>query len=931
MAALLERDTHINRLDALLDECAEGAGQAVLVEGPLGNGKTELLRVFSGRAAGRHGVRVVSAGCSAQERALPFGVVGQLFRAAHWSTRPVERLVAHTDLTAPSRPAAATHLSRAPELLHACRELARPVFEAAEKPLLMVVDDIGDADEESLYFLQYLVRHLPQSRLLLLLADGTTLRSERRKMYAELFRHPHVHRLHLRPLSRASTLRLVAEGLGEEESRQVGDDLADAAGGNPLLLHTLVEEHRTGAEPRYGSALLSCLHRADPGVLRVVRALAVLGEDTEPADVARVAGGDDGPETVAEVLAALTAAGLMDATGRLRTDDARTDVLDDLTTHEHAELQLRAARLRLDAGAGAEAVAHHLVAAGHAPAPWAVPVLTEAAEQALLDHRPRFAADCLRLAHRATVDERAKAVVRHRLAHAEWQLSPSVAARHLAALTAAVRAGHLGLDEALSVVRQLLWHGRGEEAVAVLDLLRSRAESADRNEPAEAGALRDAETWLAYTHPVLARGRRPPRVPAELRHVVLPGIDPFLGAAAALAGALAVGRAADAVGRALQILREAQLHSGTAWAEEAALLGLRVLMRAGRTDDAAAWSERLLVLAERHDTPTASALYAAARGETALLLGELTTAQESSVAALTHLSPAAWGVAVGSPLSTLVLAATRAGEHRTAAKHLTHAVSEAMFQSQYGLHYLYARGHHHLAIQHSHAALADFLSCGELVRGWGLDAAGAVPWRTYAAEAWLRLDNRDQAWQLIQEQLSRPDADRAQVRGPALRLLAAAGPPGRRIPLLTEAVDLTESSGDRHEQIRVLTDLSRAFQAAGNKRRARLLLRQGLHVANMCGMGSLARELLSVSGDLDSGGPADGGSRDDSGIGALTESERRVASLAVLGYTNREIALRLYITASTVEQHLTQVYRKLGVRRRKDLPADLWANLRKTG
>ncbi len=34
---------------------------------------------------------------------------------------------------------------------------------------------------------------------------------------------------------------------------------------------------------------------------------------------------------------------------------------------------------------------------------------------------------------------------------------------------------------------------------------------------------------------------------------------------------------------------------------------------------------------------------------------------------------------------------------------------------------------------------------------------------------------------------------------------------------------------------------------------------------------------------------------------------------------NREIAARLFITVSTVEQHLTRVYRKLGVTRRLDL------------
>ncbi|MFC7745287.1 helix-turn-helix transcriptional regulator [Nocardiopsis composta] len=39
--------------------------------------------------------------------------------------------------------------------------------------------------------------------------------------------------------------------------------------------------------------------------------------------------------------------------------------------------------------------------------------------------------------------------------------------------------------------------------------------------------------------------------------------------------------------------------------------------------------------------------------------------------------------------------------------------------------------------------------------------------------------------------------------------------------------------------------------------------------------------------------------------------------------TNRQISNRLWITVSTVEQHLTRVYRKLKVARRRDLPADL--------
>jgi DNA-binding CsgD family transcriptional regulator len=55
----------------------------------------------------------------------------------------------------------------------------------------------------------------------------------------------------------------------------------------------------------------------------------------------------------------------------------------------------------------------------------------------------------------------------------------------------------------------------------------------------------------------------------------------------------------------------------------------------------------------------------------------------------------------------------------------------------------------------------------------------------------------------------------------------------------------------------------------------------------------------------------------------LSDAERRVATLAAMGHTNREIARKLYVTVSTVEQHLTRVYRKLNVHRRSDLPLRL--------
>ena len=55
----------------------------------------------------------------------------------------------------------------------------------------------------------------------------------------------------------------------------------------------------------------------------------------------------------------------------------------------------------------------------------------------------------------------------------------------------------------------------------------------------------------------------------------------------------------------------------------------------------------------------------------------------------------------------------------------------------------------------------------------------------------------------------------------------------------------------------------------------------------------------------------------------LTSGERRVAALAAEGLTNREIADALFVTVHTVENHLSNVYRKLGVQTRAGLAAQL--------
>lgn len=65
----------------------------------------------------------------------------------------------------------------------------------------------------------------------------------------------------------------------------------------------------------------------------------------------------------------------------------------------------------------------------------------------------------------------------------------------------------------------------------------------------------------------------------------------------------------------------------------------------------------------------------------------------------------------------------------------------------------------------------------------------------------------------------------------------------------------------------------------------------------------------------------------DAGAGATAPSprEREIAELAAAGRTNKEVAATLFISDKTVENALSRVYEKLGVRGRVELVAALSA------
>jgi DNA-binding CsgD family transcriptional regulator len=788
--------------------------------------------------------------------------------------------------------------------------------------VLLCVDDVEYADLRSLRCLLYLARRLRRARVLIVLSESRRLRgwasaSHAELLHTELGQLPNLHRIELPGLGRSSVAGLRTECC---PAGAPALDLHAVTGGNPAFVRALLADLGSSGVPgqAYRHAVIDCLHRCEDIVAQVAEGLAVLGPDTDRTALGRLL--DLGPERVSEALALLEGIGLTVGT-TFRHDQASVAVVDDLPPARRVLVHGRAARLLHERGEPVVSIARHLVGAGHPPERWAFEVLVQASVHALFTDRVDFAIDCLNLALAGAADEADRVSVLAKLARAEWQLNPSAMLRHVDALMAGVRAGLLDAHDAITVVRQLLWHGRFGEACEVLDWLRGLGSGAGDETVTELG---DVELWITSCYPSLNIGQRVSRSPIDKDDSRSFRADPWLRSTALLGETFSQGDKEQSCAEAERYLASAQLSNTTPWSDESALLALLALVHGDRVEVAERCCQRLLEESTRRGAPTWRATFSAVAAMTALRRGDLDSAAARARSAMTLVSPEAWGVAIGLPLGSLILASTLRGAHSQAGRYVVQPVPEALFRSRHALHYLHARGHFYLETDRHHAALADFLACGDLERGWGFDLAGLVPWRTSAARTWLCLGNRDRAKRLVFDQLARIGAGQTRSRALALRVLASAGPANRRPQLLAEAVDIFEDGGERLELAITLTELSRAHQALGAHQRARMTVRRAWHLAKACGAEPLSRQLLSELGATEEVAATPSDSR---GVASLTGSERRVASLAVAGYSNREIATKLFITPSTVEQHLTRVYRKLRVTRRRDLPIYLHADL----
>jgi DNA-binding CsgD family transcriptional regulator/tetratricopeptide (TPR) repeat protein len=179
-------------------------------------------------------------------------------------------------------------------------------------------------------------------------------------------------------------------------------------------------------------------------------------------------------------------------------------------------------------------------------------------------------------------------------------------------------------------------------------------------------------------------------------------------------------------------------------------------------------------------------------------------------------------------------------------------------------------------------------------------------------EALVRCDRRDEAAELtdrFEQEASRPGG-----RALALRCRGLLAPDDDASELFDQAAELHRLADDPFGLARTQLAHGERLRRAGQRKRSRELLdaaREGFTALDAVPWMARTDEEDGRSARVLRSDPAD---RDE-----LTPSEHQVASLAVRGLQNREIAQRLFMSSKTVEAHLTRIYRKVGVRTRVEL------------
>lgn len=910
---LIGREHELELLTSLVADRGPGRRGVAVVQGSVGSGKSALLHAFVHALDGS--ALLLTATGSRSEQDLAFGVVDQMFR--HPDMPPevgdqVDRLHAE--------PPQGTSLSWSQ--FRVMDELCATLLAAAEqRSVVLVVDDAHLADLVSQQALQFVHRRLRFRAVTLViaeLADPDQMPSDFR---SEITRSCGTAVVDLAPLSGNAVARWVRSiGRRPEASAPA---LHAATGGSPMLVSALLADaaretpsaasptpfagpqpglsrcparaEEISGGPAFSRSVLVCLSRLGQHALSIAQSVAVFGMgrpggclENVPVLVGKHTGLDQGHVT--HMLTRMEEAGL------LEDCDFRHPAARDATlrTIPHAEIAYRchsAAAVLFFGGAPHAVVAAVLHRLHRVHEDWAVRVLRAAAADDACAGRIDMAIHGLGICARSAADPAQVADLTMQMMRLEWRRDPVAAERYLDALLQAQAADLIPPTVAAELGHMLLWYGRVDD----LDC------------GTQASCVAAPVPWLCLLSPRHADAEQPARTPSSL----------VGGAGRALVGDLVGGVAtARAVAAAERFVQGMRFDDG---AVDDLFAALTVLLNADHADRVGEICDALLGGGCLDHAPTWRALVLMVRAEGALRTGDLTSALAATTTALEVLPAEGWGVVLGGLLATAVTVATAMGEYDTAAEHLRVPVPDAMFETLFGLQYLMAMGHHELALGHADVALGLFHCCGETMEGWGTDLPGLVPWRSGAAQALLVLGRREDARRDARTQLDRAGATGPRTRGIALRCLAATLPASQRFPLLNEAVELLHESGDCLTLAGALLDLSQAHQLADDEDKAHVVARRALRLARECNAAPLTRDPRLAERAAPLVVPPRRGAEHC----LLSDAENRVAQLAAQGCTNREISARLFITVSTVEQHLTRIYRKLNVTRRVDLRSQM--------
>jgi DNA-binding CsgD family transcriptional regulator len=917
---LVERESDLGALAELLDGVVDGRSRAVVIEGPAGIGKSRLLAALREGAASR-GIRTLGARGSELEREFPFGVIRQLFEPV---LTEVGRETAFDGAAAAARPVFEGETSEGATfaVLHGLYWLTLNV--GAERPLLLAVDDLHWCDRPSLRFLAYLVPRLEGAPLLL----GTSLRTAEPGtdpvLLGEIARDHLTTSVRPQPLSVAGT----GELLGPDAAPAFVAACREATGGNPLLLRELlgmllgegvaptaanVGAVKTMGPSAVARSVMFRLSRLAPADIEVAKAVAVLSDGASVADIAALTGLDEA--TVAR------------ATGDLaRVEILRREpplgfvhplileaVYREQSPGERQLAHARAAELLHNRGASAEEVATHLLATAPAGDTEVVELLREAGRSAARKGAVDSAVAYLRRAREEPPVPEARVDVLRELGLAESLSDGPLAARHLRAAYTATHDPAMRAVVAHVLLRLVLFTESPAEALALARRYRDDL-------PAE---MEDARLGIeAFELSMILFGALDPAEAKRLERFRDPAFGDGPGAKMAMSIANTVWSQLDGTVEQCARVATASLEGGVLLGADPGFLGIgpiTVLAWADRPEVTAAIDEAL-ANAHRDGSLFAISGLHMWQGGAHLRRGELDEAETMLPQAQGEFNLWSFGAGAGLYLNGFRAIVQLERGDLAAAQESIAAVGEPPDDASDGARYF---DNARLAV-----AAVEGIAPQRLLEMAEEHAARHArvlnpaynPWREYKIRALAKLDRVEEARELAEEnlRLARHWGAPGTV-GAAVRAMARVSDADHTLPYIEEAAAVLDGSTARLEQAKALTALGRALRAARRPTDAREPLQRAIELAEACGserVRDMARAELAASGARPRRTAL-------SGVASLTPSEERVARLAADGMTNREVAQELFVTPKTVEVHLSNAYRKLEIRSRRQLAGAL--------